>query len=800
MRLSPKFRLRISSYRKPSDDPTPTSSQPGYAITEIKILSMEGHEFNTFSWNFRKRSRYAYFTQSTDLHRKVRASDLWSPLELFVNPRKKRAKHLEDAHITSPQDSSSVASSSSHGSAPCSTFCSRCANIDFHRIVLEAWITSSVTLSPFSSISLGASCRLCSVFSFIITNFVDDVIEDDTIFYLCPFYTSRIYAAGWSWDPVPAGVEETVSFAILDERTFREGSRVCQPEMIRATGWISPVETLKIPAKFSPRLLNVHVDFTVLRAWLGFCALHHTKTCSSRDSREMLPLRVIDCNSRMIIPATSSCQYLALSYVWGNSTASLGEDDSDLAKDQLPKYLPQTIEDAILTAKCLGYDYLWIDRYCIPQENNEERRQQIYQMNLVYNRAQATIIAAAGDEPNFGLPGVGNRLRAPSFSAMISNTSYVSVPPDPAHEIQGSKWNSRGWTHQETVLSKRRLIFCEDQVFFECSSMHCYESMDMPLKPLHTTGQECFSTWNEPGIFAPVTKRRHPLNEIFEQFAQYTKRDLSYSGDILNGMMGILAAFEHTYESFLHYGGVPIVPDVTAIEFHGSTRDSTRVEQFATGLCWKLDDPSLRRPGFPSWSWTGWHGVVSSLGGCDGYIENTYDIRFSVKSLGGISVEWETFCNSGIVNNTKQNLHVDAAVVRLRFQRFPANHKHRSGEYDSDLIALLETDDQSVARAACFLTRKMRGNYEVSQSLLRDKWHGIVLGTRHGTYFTGSEERRTMDNSDPRMVVMAVQVDGNKAERIGLVVFNTLIDEVDGVCNHFDLKHIPTTRRQLQLL
>lgn len=53
---------------------------------------------------------------------------------------------------------------------------------------------------------------------------MDDVIENDTIFYLCPFYTSRIYAADWSWEPVPAGVEETVSFAILDERTFREGS------------------------------------------------------------------------------------------------------------------------------------------------------------------------------------------------------------------------------------------------------------------------------------------------------------------------------------------------------------------------------------------------------------------------------------------------------------------------------------------------------------------------------------------------------------------------------------------------
>jgi hypothetical protein len=102
-------------------------------------------------------------------------------------------------------------------------------------------------------------------------------------------------------------------------------------------GWISPVGTFKIPAKFNPRLLNINVDFKVLRAWLGFCALHHTKTCSSGDSREMLSLRVIDCKSRMIVSATSSCQYLALNYVWGNSTASLGEDDSDLAKDQLPK-------------------------------------------------------------------------------------------------------------------------------------------------------------------------------------------------------------------------------------------------------------------------------------------------------------------------------------------------------------------------------------------------------------------------------------------------------------------------------
>jgi hypothetical protein len=143
---------------------------------------------------------------------------------LFVSSRKRKPEYLEDVPTGAQQDPSSAESSSSDASILNSTFCSRCANIDFHKIVLEKWNTSSVRLGSFSRISLESSCRLCSLFSFIVTKFVDDVSEDDWIFYLYPFYTSRIYAANWSWKPVTAGVEETVSFAILDERTFREGT------------------------------------------------------------------------------------------------------------------------------------------------------------------------------------------------------------------------------------------------------------------------------------------------------------------------------------------------------------------------------------------------------------------------------------------------------------------------------------------------------------------------------------------------------------------------------------------------
>jgi hypothetical protein len=50
------------------------------------------------------------------------------------------------------------------------------------------------------------------------------------------------------------------------------------------------------------------------------------------------------------------------------------------------------------------------------------------------------------------------------------------------------------------------------------------------------------------------------------------------------------------------------------------------------------------------------------------------------------------------------------------------------------------------------------------------------------------------------MVVLAVRMDVNKAEKIGLIIFNTFIDVVDGARNDFDLKHIPTMRRQMRLV
>jgi NADH:ubiquinone oxidoreductase subunit 4 (subunit M) len=73
----------------------------------------------------------------------------------------------------------------------------------------------------------------------------------------------------------------------------------------------------------------------------------------------------------------------------------------------MPSQLPNTIKDAIAVTQQLGFRYLWIDRYCIDQQNQTHAMQQIEQMGSIYKYSEITIIAACGIDPSYGLPGIG---------------------------------------------------------------------------------------------------------------------------------------------------------------------------------------------------------------------------------------------------------------------------------------------------------------------------------------------------------------------------------------------------------
>jgi hypothetical protein len=110
-------------------------------------------------------------------------------------------------------------------------------------------------------------------------------------------------------------------------------------------------------------------------------------------------LVVIDCETNTLVVAAQYCEYSALSYVWGVSTDSTNymclpqptkpvspatenhvNPASTAIQRQMPEKVPRVVYDAVIVTKRLGVRYLWIDRYCIDQQDASIKHQQIQQI------------------------------------------------------------------------------------------------------------------------------------------------------------------------------------------------------------------------------------------------------------------------------------------------------------------------------------------------------------------------------------------------------------------------------------
>jgi hypothetical protein len=252
-------------------------------------------------------------------------------------------------------------------------------------------------------------------------------------------------------------------------------------------------------------------------------------------------LRVIDCHTHTIIHAPAECQYVALSYVWGCSTST----STDARPQDIQPTLenaPKVINDAIDVTLKLRLRYLWVDRYCIDQSNADNKHKKIRLMDLIYANARLTIIAAAGENPDYGLPGVKGTLRKVQPSLKVGTHFIGSTLPHPSWSVKSLKWASRGWTYQEGLLSKRRLIFTNEQAFYECNGMHCPESLVLPLDELHFKSKKTFKLHTPSGAFMYKTPGKKPW-EFMWFVAEFNKRELTFPEEALNARN--LPRFQH---------------------------------------------------------------------------------------------------------------------------------------------------------------------------------------------------------------------------------------------------------------
>jgi hypothetical protein len=253
------------------------------------------------------------------------------------------------------------------------------------------------------------------------------------------------------------------------------------------------------------------------------------------------------------IPASGETgAYACLSHNWGGFqplrtlTSTLEAHKQDIPWDALPK----TFHDAVTITLRLNLKYIWIDSLCILQDSAEDWSVESSLMASIYRNATITLSAAASKGPDDGLfVDVPERYRAskldPDFVARPQRaggpTFWSRQPID--HDRKKQPLLSRGWVHQERLLSPRVIHFGASELVWECMQTSSCECGTTPSR----------LTWfNEKRDFHPLALSNLPLpftaftwRKVVQDFCGLT---LSFPDDVFPAVSGAAKILRQTLE------------------------------------------------------------------------------------------------------------------------------------------------------------------------------------------------------------------------------------------------------------
>ena len=242
-----------------------------------------------------------------------------------------------------------------------------------------------------------------------------------------------------------------------------------------------------------PDVLNP-ATISRLRNWIERCDQEH-KCCHS-EQLPVLPTRILDVgdpestgNVKLVETNGKRGQYIALSHCWGASNSFLTTRDTleSMHNGFLLDQAPATFRDAIVLTRCLRIRYLWIDSLCIIQRDNEDWNRESSRMGDVYRNAYLMVAAAtaADDAEGFFKPRPQIQCSM-KIVGPLGQTAKVYLR-DKTHRYGNMNLplDSRGWTLQETCLSRRQLKFQSQKITWDCESTTWDESHRDDLQMKH---------------------------------------------------------------------------------------------------------------------------------------------------------------------------------------------------------------------------------------------------------------------------------------------------------------------------
>lgn len=344
-----------------------------------------------------------------------------------------------------------------------------------------------------------------------------------------------------------------------------------------------------------------------IRRWLQTCELEHEHCRPDPANKLNISLYLIDVVEECItIMPVSDVPYVALSYVWGNakSTKLTSGNMEQLKKPQSLSLgshaviVPQTIRDAMHLTKDLELRYLWVDCFCIIQDD-PSLGLYLDQMHCIYHNAFVTIVVANKDNADGGLTGYETSSAGRILPGdLIAYPNYVLGIESPRTTKAQLPWDSRGWTLQEGFFSRRALVV-SDRVTLICLQDAMEEGMDFGYEGSNFMTKRMIRLRQSICRSSSTSKSWLRYSELVRRFAF---RDFSYEADVAKAFLGIISYFTRPDEN-----GTTLTTEI----LYGHP-----VHTSMQSLLWRSEGHALRKrniplrqdgsPTVPTWSWMAW--------------------------------------------------------------------------------------------------------------------------------------------------------------------------------------------------
>ncbi len=371
----------------------------------------------------------------------------------------------------------------------------------------------------------------------------------------------------------------------------------------------------------------------MVKSWLQTCEDDHAK-CNQQplllSSVMIVKDRIfIDVKHQNLVTRQYNCRYVALSYVWGGIPQLLLTRSNAEALFRtgglkgLGNEIPQVIRDVMQVVSSIGEELLWVDSLCIVQDDESLKDQLISDMASIYSSALITIVAANGSNANSGLAGVCKGSRVSQDMMDIPGTGLSVTywtPLDLA--LDGSTYNTRGWTFQERLLSRRCLYFTETQIFFECQqSLHSEDRTGKQEGPYPSSTRTPQSGNIANRMLLDLqdleNKKQTQMLRYIKLVEQYCQRKFTFPNDILKAFAGIESAIEEDLCGWTMLYGLPqeLLDEAILWEPGRPRAATTNPGRFFNAAIRSITPVKhtpiqLRSSEFPSWSWAAWIGDI----------------------------------------------------------------------------------------------------------------------------------------------------------------------------------------------